>query len=71
MPKASIEIRGKEHTWGVDWDAPQCQIDDMRADGIEVHEIENSMPFWVVDIGLARPWCFFQDIWNFKNPFKG
>ena len=71
MPRASIEIRGKHSTWGVDWDAPQSQIDGMREDGIDVYIIENSIPVWIVDLGLLRPWCFFQDIWNLKNPFKG
>lgn len=71
MPKAAIEVRGKRSSWEVCWDASQSQIDAMREDGIEVDLIENSMPMWIVDIGMARVWCFFQDIWNFKNPFKG
>lgn len=69
MPRASIEIRGKTSSWGVDWDAPQSQIDGMREDGIDVSIVENSIPMWVVDLGLLRPWCFLQDIWNLKNPF--
>jgi hypothetical protein len=71
MPRATIEVRGKRSSWGVDWQASQAQIDAMRADGIDVGIVANSIPEWVVDIGLARPWCFFQDIWNFKNPFWG
>lgn len=71
MPKAFIEIRVNQSRWGVEWNAPQSQIEGMRADGIEVGLIENSIPFWVNEIGMARIWCFFQDIWNFKNPFKG
>jgi hypothetical protein len=70
MSKASIEVRGKHHKWGVTWNAPQSQIDAMREDGIDVHIIENSIPYWVVSIGLLRPWCFVQDVWNFKNPFR-
>ena len=73
MPKASIDVRGKRSTWDVTWDAPQSQIDAMREDGIEVGIVENAIPQWVADLGYApmRIWCFFQDIWNFKNPFKG
>jgi len=67
--RASVEIRGKQRTWAVDWYASQQQIDDMREDGIDVLEIENSVPAWVVDAGLLRPYVFIQDLWNFKNPF--
>lgn len=70
MPKASVEIRGKKSTWGVDWNASMEQVEAMREDGINVLLIQNSIPLWVAEIGLARPWCFFQDIWNFKNPFR-
>jgi hypothetical protein len=71
MPRASVDVRGKQLEWSVTWNASQEQIDAMRADGIDIWMPENSIPAWVVDIGLLRPWCFFQDIWNFKNPFKG
>lgn len=70
MPKAAIDIRGKSSEWGVSWFASQDQIDAMREDGIEVMVIENSMPAWVADAGLAGLWCFCQDIWNLKNPFR-
>jgi hypothetical protein len=71
MPRATVEIRGKHSTWGVDWDASQKQIDAMRQDGIEVGIIMNSIPQWVVELGYGptRVWCFIQDIWNLKNPF--
>jgi hypothetical protein len=71
MPRATIEVRGKRSSWCVNWQASRQQIEAMRADGIDVGIVANSIPEWVVDIGLARPWCFFQDIWNLKNPFWG
>ncbi len=72
MPKAAIEIRGKSSRWEVVWDAPQSQIDAMTEDGIEISTIENAFPEWVANLGLGpmRIWCFFQDVFNFKNPFK-
>lgn len=70
MPKVLIEVRGKSSTWGVAWFASQEQIDAMREDGLEIGVIENTVPGWVADFGLAVPWCFFQDIWNLKNPFR-
>lgn len=70
MPRATIEVRGQLSRWVVDWQASQAQIDAMRADGLDVGIIENTIPEWVAVIGLARPWCFVQDVWNFKNPFR-
>lgn len=71
MARVILHIRGKKNEWGVAADMNQSQIDAMREDGIEIGVLENSMPAWIADAGLARPWCFFQDIWNFKNPFNG
>lgn len=42
----------------------------MRSDGLNIIVPENIIPAWVVDAGLLRPWCFLQDLWNFKNPFR-
>ena len=70
MPLASIEVPGKHSMWRVAWQASQEQIDAMREDGIDVGVVENIIPEWVVDLGLLRFWCFWQDVWNFKNPWK-
>lgn len=70
MPMTIIQVDGKEHEWSVHALMTQTQVDDMRADGVEVGVIENKIPFWVADAGLIGPWCFFQDLWNFKNPFR-
>lgn len=59
-------IRGKQSEWGITTPLSMSSIEAMRADGIEVGILENSIPFWVNESGLTRPWCFFQDIWNFK-----
>ena len=70
MELASITIHGEQSTWAVNWHTTPKEIEAMRADGIEVFEIENIIPAWVVDAGLTRTFVFFQDLWNFKNPFK-
>jgi hypothetical protein len=69
--KATISVRGREHEWSVTWDAPQGQIDAMRDDGIDVGLVMHTVPEWAVSVGLLRPWCFVQDVWNFRNPFRG
>lgn len=69
MKRVTIDIRGKASLWAVESLATTEEIAAMRADGLEVHELVNSGPEWIADLGLTRPWCILQDIWNFKNPF--
>jgi hypothetical protein len=38
---------------------------------LEVHDVINTIPVWVAGLGMTRVWCFAQDLFNFKNPFKG
>ena len=66
----SIEVRGKHHNWSFNFYADPKYIEEWRADGLEIGEICNTIPTWVVDIGLVRPWCFMQDVFNFKNPWS-
>jgi hypothetical protein len=28
------------------------------------------VPIWIAMLGLTKPYCFLQDCFNFKNPFK-
>lgn len=64
-----VTLRGREKTWGFDFYGDPKYLAEWRADGLEVHEISNVIPVWVADLGLTRPWCFLQDIFNFKNPW--
>jgi len=66
----SLDVRGKQHEWGFHIYADPKHVEDWRADGLEVYEICNVVPVWIVDMGLLRVWCFFQDIFHFKNPFE-
>lgn len=68
--RLSVDVRGREKRWSFEFMGdPKC-IEEWRADGLEVFEIENTVPAWVVDFGLVKPWCFVQDLFNFKNPLK-
>jgi hypothetical protein len=67
----SVDVRGDRKRWGVNFYASQGQIDAMRADGLEIWEVENVIPGWVVASGLTSPSCILQDLWNFKNPWRG
>lgn len=65
-----VEVRGRQSEWGINWYADNEQIEAMRADGIEIFEVENTVPAWIADIGMTAAWCAIQDIWNLKNPFR-
>lgn len=73
MPKklASITIRGKHHTWCFDTYIDPQYLEEWRDDEVHIELIENTIPVWVADFGLVRPWCFMQDVFNFRNPWRG
>lgn len=64
-----VVVRGKQSQWVFDFYADPKYLKDWRDDGLEVNEVCNTIPEWVVNAGLVRPYVFMQDIFNFKNPF--
>lgn len=65
----SISVRGKDKEWSFHFYGDPQHLPEWREDGLEIHEVVNMVPVWVVRLGCVRAWCFFQDIFNFKNPF--
>jgi len=66
----SILVVGKEKTWSFNFLGDPKHLEEWKKDGLDVEEVINSIPDWAVELGWVRPWCFFQDIINFKNPFS-
>ena len=66
----SITVKGKQHEWGFNFYADPKHIPTWIEDGLDVVQIENIVPEWIVDIGMLKPYVFIQDLFNFKNPFK-
>lgn len=65
----SVTVKGENKIWSFNiHEDPQFLI-EWRADGLDIVEIENTIPEWVPG-GFVNAWCFLQDIFNFKNPFK-
>lgn len=62
MSKFTTTVRGREHEWRVE--VSEASVDDMRADGIEVQEIVNTIPAWAVNAELGGLWMLVQDIWD-------
>jgi hypothetical protein len=66
----SLSIRGRQHSWSFHIMVDPQYVPEWRADGLEINEICNTIPEWIVGAGLIRPWCFLQDLFHFKNPFR-
>jgi hypothetical protein len=65
----SIQVKGNQSEWAFSFYGDPKYLPEWRADGLDIVELENVIPAWVVDIGLLRQWVFMQDLFNFKNPF--
>ena len=66
MKKMSIEVRGKSKEWSFEFYGDPSYLKEWREDDLEINEIINTIPEWVVGFGLIRPWIFFQDLFNFR-----
>jgi hypothetical protein len=65
-----VEVRGKERTWCINTDISAETAQAWRDDGLTVNKLENTIPAWLpafVPVGL---WCFVQDVFNFRNPWR-
>ena len=62
----SITVKGSQHKWSFNFYDDPKYLNDWQKDGLEVYIIENTIPMWVVDFGLIKPWVFLQDLFNFK-----
>lgn len=64
MPYA-VTIRGRQHEWQIP--CPDASVEALREDGFEVVEVVNTIPEWVVSLGLTRSWCALQDLWELPS----
>lgn len=67
----SVRLHGNRRTWQFEFYGDPKYLAEWRADGLEIYEVCNVIPAWIADLGLTRPWCFLQDVFNFKNPWGG
>lgn len=68
-----VPIRAPDgRCYGVETYITRSTASDWRQSGVIVHEVENLVPVWVAALGrrAVRIWCFGQDIFNFKNPWR-
>jgi len=62
----SVTVRGRHHQWGFLFYGDPKHLEDWRADGLEVSEVENVIP----ERAPVRLWCFLQDLFHFRNPWR-
>lgn len=65
-----VNVRGVSKKWGFAFYGDPQYLKEWQADGVDVFLAENVIPAWVADLGLVRPWCFLQDLFNLRNPFR-
>jgi hypothetical protein len=68
--KCFISIRGREHEWTFDVEVDPKHLPEIQADGIEIHQIEYTVPTSVMTSGLAPLWMFLYDCFHLRNPFR-
>lgn len=67
----TVVVEGRCSTWIIETYITRETAQDWRDDGLEVRETLNTIPAWWVDYGFSvRLWCFWQDVFHFKNPFR-
>jgi len=57
----SLTVRGKRHEWNFDVRLNPEFCDDWELDGLDIVEVANTVPQWVQQLGLTKPWCWLQD----------
>lgn len=60
----AITVRGRHKTWSFPVKIDPKYLGDYRGDGLIIDEVVNVIPERVQRMGLLRPWCWAQDIWN-------
>lgn len=62
----SITVQGKNHKYSFNFYGNMDDVKTWRDEGLEIDVIENTVPVWIVNMGLTKIWCKMQDVFNFK-----
>lgn len=61
----SIDLEGDEHSWSFSVYLTKKRLEALEKDGLNCfYEVENVIPYWVVEWNLTRAWCICQDLLN-------
>ena len=61
----TLHVKGLRHSWSFQFYGSPSDIQAWRNDGLEVYEVENTVPSWV-PYWAVKAWCKLQDFFNFK-----
>lgn len=64
-----IVVRGKTKTYAFVFKGDPKYIKEWQEQGLDIDEVLNSIPEWVVRAGLMRPWIAVQDVWRWLRIF--
>jgi hypothetical protein len=68
----SVTVKDKNgHPYSYETLLDTKYLPGLKDAGIDIYELENTIPVWINNLGLTKPWVFIQDLLNFKNPLKG
>lgn len=70
MKLMTVTVRGREKNWCFSFYGDPAHFPDWVADGLDVVQIENTVPMNLPNWVPVRAWTVLQDIFNFKNPFR-
>lgn len=66
----SIVVQGKTSKYSFEFYGDPSFLPVYEREGLDISLVENIIPCWVVKYNLTKIYIFFQDVWNFKNPFR-
>lgn len=64
-----IVVKGRTKTYAFNFVGDPKHIPEWQSQGLDIEEVLNTVPEWVVSIGLTKPWCRAQDIWRWLRIF--
>lgn len=62
MARLMLDVQGKQHRWTFIFEGDGRLLADWRADGLEVYEVQYSVPAWAVNAGLLKVWIWLTDL---------
>lgn len=66
----SLSVKGHHNEWVFHFYGNPEHIPFWREDGLDVVEVCNTIPVWVVNLGLTKVWVVLQDVFNFNFPWR-
>lgn len=66
-----VTVPGKRSRWCFIVYGDPKHLPEWRDDGLEIYLVEYSIPPWTLAFPGAYVWCFLQDVFNFRNPWRG